>query len=149
MAHTPSDTRSPAWRPWWRKWGCCCPSGPSCPPQSKTWRRSLGGLAPCPLILIRRLKQHSVIFLEAYEKKKKTFCAYALLILYALVGTESDWNTRGGGSHPRWRSGWRWESSCPRAQTLWPCSSGWCHESPQSSQTPLQQGGHLKKTHRI
>lgn len=42
-----SDTHSPARRPWWRKWGCCCPSGPSCPHQCKTSVQSLWGLAPC------------------------------------------------------------------------------------------------------
>lgn len=48
-----------------------------------------------------------------------------------------------GVTHPRWRSGQRWVSSCQHVQTIWPCNSEWCHESPQSSQMLLH---YVKKT---
>ena len=57
ISYIPS-THSPAGRLWWRKLGCCFLSGPSCPPQCKTWRQSLGGLALYLLIPTPQLKQN-------------------------------------------------------------------------------------------
>lgn len=42
-----------------------------------------------------------------------------------------------GVTHLRWRSGQRWVLSSRHVQTLWPCNSERCHESPRSSQTLL------------
>lgn len=55
------DLNSPAERPWWRKWGCCCRSGPSCPLQCKTWRQSPWGLGPCPPNQTPQLQRKTIV----------------------------------------------------------------------------------------
>lgn len=51
-----------------------------------------------------------------------------------LLGATGD---KSRSSYPRWRSGRRWVWSSQHAQTLWLCSSDWCHASPRSSQRHL------------
>jgi len=40
-------------------------------------------------------------------------------------------------THRLWRSAQRWEFSSQQCWTHWPCSTAWCHVSPQSSQRHL------------
>lgn len=117
LTHTPRE------HPWWRKWGCCCQSGPSCPLQCKTWPQSLVDLARCRLTQIHQLKENT--FVSLICSKYSIFLTLCTRLLCLRV------------THPRWRSGQRWVLSSRHAQTLWPYNSEWCHESPQSSQTLL------------
>lgn len=113
-------THTPRGHPWWRKWGCCCQSGPSCPLQCKTWPQSLVDLARCLLTPIHQLKGDTFVSWICSKYSNDS----------ALMHTSSV-------THLRWRSGQRWVSSSPHVQTPWLCNSEWCHESPQSSQTLL------------
>lgn len=56
-----SHTHTPRGHPWWRKWGCCCQSGPSCPLQCKTWPQSLVDLVRCLLTPIHQLKGNTIV----------------------------------------------------------------------------------------
>lgn len=77
FSHTPRE------HPWWRKWGCCCQSGPSCPLQCKTWPQSLVDLARCRLTPIHQLKENT--FVSLICSKYTIFLALCVYCVYVLL----------------------------------------------------------------